>query len=180
MNGKDPGRLEVICGPMFSGKTAELIRRLGQSPGHAIAIKPDLDTRYHETALATHDGKRLPATAVASADQITAAAGSATVIGIDEAHFFGAALLPVCMSLVNTGRRVIVVGVERDHRGQPFEPFPRLLCEADEVLKLSGPCAVCGRPAIHSQRMTDQPGRVIVGGAEMYQARCRACFKPGA
>ncbi len=121
----------------------------------------------------------MPAVAVASADWIANATGEAMVVGIDEGHFFGADLLPVCLSLVTAGRRLIVAGVERDHRGLPFEPFPGLLCEADEVLKLSGPCAVCGRPAIHSQRMTDQPGRVVVGGAELYQPRCRACFKPG-
>jgi thymidine kinase len=104
--------------------------------------------------------------------------GIHTVVGIDEAHFFGAALIAPVMALVNSGVRVIVCGVERDHKGRPFDPFPTLLCEADHVLKMSGPCAVCGRPAIHSQRMTSSDAPIVVGGAEMYQARCRACFKP--
>lgn len=178
----DSGRLEVICGPMFSGKTAELIRRLTEAANSGqivVAIKPADDTRYHKDALATHHGKQYSALGLRSADQIPAAAPDTPVIGIDEAHFFGPTLTPICAALVASGRRVIVSGVERDHRGHPFEPFPSLLCEADEVTKLSGPCAVCGKPAIHSQRMTNDPGRVVVGGAEMYQARCRACFQPG-
>lgn len=178
MDGKDPGRLEVICGPMFSGKTAELIRRLSHAPG-AVAIKPAQDTRYHDDALATHDGRRLAAVAVANAGEIARAARDAPTVGIDEAHFFGAGLVAVCDGLVLLGRRVIVAGVELDHRGLPFEPFPTLLCQADEVVKLTAPCAVCGRPAVQSQRMIDDPGRVVVGGAGMYEARCRACFRPG-
>jgi thymidine kinase len=97
---------------------------------------------------------------------------------IDEAHFFGAALTPVCIELIRRGVRVIVAGVERDHLGRPFEPFPSLLCEADEVVKLSGRCAVCGGPSVHSQRLIASDAHIVVGGAESYQPRCRACFNP--
>jgi thymidine kinase len=108
-----------------------------------------------------------------------AAGGMAQVVAIDEVHFFGAALTPVCLELIRRGVRVILAGVERDHRGVPFEPFPYLLCEADEVVKLSGKCAVCGGPSVHSQRMIASDAAIVVGGAEAYQARCRECFEPG-
>jgi thymidine kinase len=103
----------------------------------------------------------------------------ADVLAIDEIHFFGAALTPIVHQLIGLNKRIILAGVERDHRGRPFEPFPALLCEADEVVKLSGTCAVCGGPSVHSQRMISDDSDIVVGGAEMYQPRCRACFKPG-
>jgi len=167
---------------MFSGKTTELIRRLTEAETagkRTLAIKPLRDDRYAHRELVTHGGARLVATPVASAGEIVGVAAGAEVLGIDEAHFFGAALVSPCLELLRAGRRVIVSGVERDHRGQPFEPFPALLVEADEVVKLSGPCALCGRPAVHSQRMVKLDQAIVVGGAEMYQARCRDCFEPG-
>ncbi len=176
------GHLTVICGPMFSGKTTALIQRLrsAQQAGHStIAIKPACDTRYHAGALASHAGAALDAVNVTDASQVVAASASAEVVGIDEAHFFGAGLITACDALLARGAQVIVAGLERDHRGQPFEPFPRLLVDADDVIKLSGPCALCGRPAVHSQRLVDSSDRIVVGGAEAYQARCRACFVPG-
>jgi thymidine kinase len=182
---RDPGRLEVICGPMFAGKTSELIRRLGAAASQdliTIAIKPFTDTRYitrsGTTGLATHDGKRIDASAVHDASEIGGVVKAAAVIAIAEAHFFGQSLVDPVLALVRSGRRIIVAGVERNHRGEPFDPFPRLLCEADEVVKLSGPCAVCGRPAIHSQRMAPGEEHIVVGGPELYQARCRVCFSP--
>lgn len=167
---------------MFSGKTTALIERLRAahaSGAKTVAIKPLRDTRYQTGALASHAGATLAAVNVAKTSGVVAAAGDAAVVGIDEAHFFGSGLGAACIALVSSGARVIVAGLERDHRGQPFEPFPRLLVEADDVIKLSGPCALCGRPAIHSQRMVDSSERIVVGGAEAYQARCRACFVPG-
>ena len=179
------GRLEVICGPMFAGKTTELMRRLqeAQKQGAKVrAIKPARDTRYRAVELATHNGQHFPAIPVGEAAEIIAAVGDAAsgggVVGIDEIHFFGEALVPVCIGLVNMGARVIVSGVERNHRGEPFQPFPYLLCEADEVIKLSGTCAVCGGPSVHSQRMTASNAHIEVGGADKYQPRCRACFEP--
>ncbi len=178
-----PGRLEVICGPMFAGKTTELVRRLlsAQAAGESvIAVKPARDTRYRVLEIATHTGQTFPAAPVTEAADIPAAAGSADVLAIDEIHFFGPALTPVVRSLIARGTRIIVAGVERDHRGQPFEPFPAMLCEADEVVKLSGACAVCGGPSVHSQRMIASDAAIVVGGAELYQPRCRTCFQPPA
>ncbi len=176
---------------MFSGKTTELIRRmdaLASAGRRAILIKPAADQRYSQAEIVTHTGARRPAIQVESADQVEPAVLAATealprhadgaghIVGIDEAHFFGAALAGVCERLLAVGATVIVAGLERDHRGRPFEPFPSLLCEADEVVKLTGPCAVCGMPAVHSQRMVSGEGRIVVGGAESYQPRCRDCF----
>lgn len=173
------GSLEVICGPMFAGKTSLLMTRLLDAQGKGAttrAFKHASDTRYHATHLATHDGKRIDAVAVCDPIELVARMGKAQVIAIDEAHFFGAWLWDIIVPVLRDRRTLIVAGVERDHLGRPFEPFPRLLVEADTVTKLSGPCAVCGKPAIHSQRMSEDASRVVVGGAELYQARCRECF----
>ncbi len=192
------GRLEIICGPMFAGKTTELIRRVlaARDAGRcAIAIKPSGDHRYHADRILTHDSAArassptpgdtsdsLDAIAIAHPPEIESAAraAGADIVAIDEAHFFGAALSGSVANLLAAGTRVIVAGLERDHRGQPFEPFPWLLCEADEIIKLSSRCSSCGGPAIHSQRMIASTDRIVVGGAEAYQPRCRTCFKPGA
>ncbi len=176
-----PGRLEVICGPMFAGKTTELVRRLldAQRRGERVlAIKPARDTRYRVLEIATHTGETFPATPVADAAAVLPALQNSTVVAIDEVHFFGAAFTPVCQAMIRHGVRVIVAGVERDHLGRPFEPFPALLCEADEVVKLAGTCAICGGPSVHSQRMFASDAAIVVGGAESYQPRCRACFDP--
>ena len=168
---------------MFAGKTTELVRRLlaAQTGGlRVVAFKPARDTRYRILEIATHTGQTFPAAPVTDAAEALAAAGSAQVIAIDEIHFFGPALTPVVKALIVRGARIILAGVERDHRGNPFEPFPALLCEADEVVKFSGACAVCGGPSVHSQRMIDSNAAIVVGGADMYQPRCRHCFTPGA
>jgi len=191
------GRLEVICGPMFAGKTTALIaalervRRAGETC-RVWAFKPALDGRYHPTALASHAGGRFEARAVEHAGEIEEAVlgggGSAggerdrparAVVGIDEAHFFGAALVGPVRALVDSGCRVVVAGLERDHRGEPFEPMPALLCEADAVTKLVAACARCGGEAVHTQRLVASGSRIVVGGAGMYEPRCRACFRPG-
>lgn len=169
--------LLAICGPMFSGKTTALIAHLAQHPG-ALAIKPAIDLRYAAAEIVSHTGQRIPAHAVSIAAEIEPLARDAAVIGIDEVHFFGRDLTPICRRLLLVGKSVVLAGLERDHHGEPFEPFPTLLCEADEVVKLNSPCAVCGRPAIHSQRMVQTPGRIVIGGAESYQPRCRECFQP--
>jgi thymidine kinase len=173
------GSLEVICGPMFAGKTSLLLQRLhaAQCAGQTtLAFKHASDTRYHAAHLATHDGKQMPALAVSDPIELVARIGKAQVIAIDEAHFFGGWLWDIVVPVLRDRRTLIIAGVERDHTGKPFEPFPRLLVEADTVTKLSGPCAVCGKPAIHSQRMNSDNARVVVGGNDLYQARCRECF----
>jgi len=166
---------------MFAGKTTELLRRVREAAatGRRVAVfKPATDSRYSHQEVVAHTGHSMPAEPVRSARDIIGGSAGAEVVAIDEAHFFGFELVGVCAELLRQACRVIVAGLERDHHGRPFEPFPILLCEADEVVKLSGPCAVCGGPAVHSQRMVDAPGRIVVGGAGDYEARCRACFEP--
>ncbi len=179
---KEPvGRLEVICGCMFAGKTTELMRRVREAKGAGESVKvfaPKRDTRSGVGRVRTHGGDAIDAVAVATADELLGLAGAASVVAVDEIHFLGAPLGEVCRSLVRMRRRVIVAGVDRDHRGWPFEPFPALFCEADEVVKLSSVCAKCGRPAVHTQRLIESNAAIVVGGAEAYEPRCRECFRP--
>lgn len=167
---------------MFAGKTTELIRRLAAARAEqplTVAIKPVRDTRYALEELVTHAGERVCAVATPSAAEIPVAVGNAMVIGIDEAHFFGPELTEVCVKLVESGRRVIVSGLEFDHRGDVFEPFPGLLTKADETTRLTAICTLCGGEAIHSQRLVASDERIAVGGVGDYEPRCAQCFKPG-
>jgi thymidine kinase len=173
------GRLEIICGCMFSGKTTELLRRLAEAEVRGLgvaAVGPARDTRYGAARLATHTGAWRAAAAIADAGELVAAAGAAAVVGVDEGHFFSDSILEPVAELVSRGRRVIVAGVPIDHRGRPFPPFPALSAVADEVVRLYAPCAACGAPAVHSQRMGGGDDAIVVGGAGMYEARCEGCF----
>lgn len=164
---------------MFAGKTARLIERLAaaQTAGRAVvAFKHTLDTRYAPDALATHDSRRFPARAVASAEEIRARAGRAEVIGIDEAQFFGRALVAVCAALREAGRAVLVAGIDHDTWGQPFPPLPELRELADQVELRTPACRVCGRPARFSQRLTPIVDGQLVGGLGDYEPRCGRCF----
>ena len=168
---------------MFAGKTTELIRRIEAARAAqeiTLAIKPAKDTRYADQELVTHAGGRTRASAVATVADILAAVGDARVIGIDEAHFFGAELSAVCLALVASGRRVIIVGLEFDHRGDVFEPFPTLLAHSHDTIRITGVCAACGGASIHSQRMVTSVERIHIGGVGDYEPRCAACFIPSA
>lgn len=177
-----PGRLEVICGCMFTGKTTELIRRVraARAAGAAVGVfRPASDLRTAPGVIATHLGESIDAVELEDAFTLPPAAHGFDVVAVDECHFFGEALGEACALLVEVGKRVIVAGVDLDHRGLPFEPFPRLLREAAEVARLTCPCAVCGGPAVHSQRMVEASERIVVGGREVYEPRCAGCFVPG-
>ncbi len=179
------GWIEVICGSMFSGKTEEFIRRVrrAQIARQKVQVfKPALDTRYHQTAIASHSGAREEAIAVRdSADLRARLDPEATVIAIDEVQFFDPGIVDLCSELANAGKRVICAGLDMDFRGEPFGPVPTLLAIAEQVDKLQAICAVCGGPASRSQRLIngepayeDDPV-VLVGADEVYQARCRGC-----
>ena len=173
------GWLEVICGPMFAGKSSHLLARHQSFTQQGLmvnAFKPARDTRYCENRIMTHDGAGLEAIAISNATEI--ASSPAPVVLIDEAHFFGDSLVEPVLHLMGLGRRVVVAGVDKDHRGEPFPPFPRLLIEADSVIKLHARCSRCGQPAVHSQRMIEDDSPIVVGGADLYEARCRRCFVP--
>ena len=182
-------RLEVVCGCMFSGKSEELIRRLTRADiarQRVVAVKPLIDARYDVTAIASHAGRRWPCVAVQDAEQIMRVAEQhrPDVLGIEEAQFFDAALPDVARRLADDGVRVICAGLDLDALGRPFGPMPALMCEAEVVTKLHAVCVVCGADASRSQLLIDgEPapwtdGPLInVGGAESYEARCRACFE---
>lgn len=175
------GWIEVVCGSMFSGKTEELIRRLRRAQiarQHVEIFKPALDTRYADRQVVSHDSNALASTPVDAAEQILLLVGEAHVVGIDEAQFFGPGLVEVCESLARDGRRVVVAGLDQDFRGQPFEPLPQLMAVAEFVSKLHAICAVCGSPANHSQRLSADSGRVLLGAGDAYEPRCRMHFQP--
>lgn len=176
------GWIEAICGSMFSGKTEELIRRLvrAQIARQPVqAFKPSIDVRYAKDHVVAHSGSRIASVEVGAADEILERLADDTrVVGIDEAQFLGAALIPVVERLAASGRRVIVAGLDQDSRGVPFEPMPQLLALAELVTKTMAVCVVCGRPANKTQRLRSDGERVLVGAAEAYEARCRACWTP--
>ncbi len=180
------GKLEVICGSMFSGKSEELIRRLKRqkiAQKEVIVIKPILDTRREVDFVTSHDGSKIAAFAVGQATEIYDLITPTTdVIGIDEAQFFSHELVSVLLELLDKNINIIVAGLNLDFRAVPFGPMPTLLALADTVTKLSAICVVCGDEAFFSQRLVNgEPARyedkiIQVGAQEAYQARCRSCY----
>ncbi len=176
------GWIEVICGPMFSGKSEEMIRRVRRAEiarQRVQLFKPALDDRYDDTDIVSHSQQRLPSRPVASSDEIfTLVEDKTEIVGIDEAQFFDAGLVDVCERLANLGKRVIVAGLDQDYRGRPFVPMPELMAVAEYVTKQLAICMRCGNPAGHTQRLTDSRDRIVVGAQGTYEARCRRCFEP--
>ncbi|MGB9665948.1 MAG: thymidine kinase [Candidatus Cryosericum sp.] len=178
------GRIEVIAGCMFSGKSEELIRRLKRAQiarQKVIALKSSLDDRYGLEAITSHSGVRLDSAVVSSpADVLTIVEERhVEVVGIDEVQFFDSGIIEVAEYFATKGIRVILAGLDQDFRGEPFGPMPELLALAEDVTKLTAVCMVCGRPATRTQRIVNgRPARyddpvVMVGAAESYEARCR-------
>ena len=180
-----PGRLEVITGPMFSGKSEELIRRLKRARiarQRVACYKPDIDLRYHRTAIASHSAQTHEACTVTSVarlrDDLLLQLDEVGVIGVDEAQFFDGTLQDLAMELVHAGKRVLIAGLDTTYAAEPFGPIPNLMAIADEVTKLSAVCMVCGAPAIHTQRLGSSQELVVVGATGVYEARCRLHFRP--
>jgi thymidine kinase len=176
------GWIEVVVGPMFSGKSEELIRRLRRAEfarQRVQIFKPTIDERYAANEIISHSGLGIPSDSVMKAAEIMDKVQARTeVIGIDEAQFLGDEVVEVCTKLANLGKRVIVAGLDTDFRGRPFEPMPRLLAVAEEITKLLAICVRCGNPAVHTQRLVESEELVVVGATGMYEARCRRCFEP--
>ena len=181
------GRLELICGSMFSGKTEELIRRLRRAviaKQKVQVFKPSIDGRYHAERVTSHNGIDFEAYPVSSAREIEAALDpDTTVVAIDEVQFFDEGVSDVCDALAENGKRVICAGLDMDFRGVPFGPMPHLMARAEEVRKLHAICVVCGDEASRTQRLInnipaafDDP-IVLVGTSEVYEARCRQCHE---
>jgi thymidine kinase len=180
-----PGRIEVITGPMFSGKSEELIRRLKRAKiarQRILCFKPDIDLRYHKTAIASHSAQTHDACVVANVERLRevlfAQIDQVEVIGIDEAQFFDESLVALSLELMHLGKRILIAGLDTTFAGEPFSPIPDLMAVADEVEKLSAVCMICGAPAIHTQRLGESQELVVVGAAGMYEARCREHFEP--
>ena len=176
------GWIEVICGPMFSGKSEELIRRLRRAEiarQRIQVFKPLVDDRFSADEIVSHSAMRIQARRVARAGEILEHLEERTqVVGIDEAQFFDERLVDVCDRLANLGKRVVVAGLDQDFLGRPFEPIPQLLAKAEEITKTLAICVRCGNPANFTQRIVDSEERIVVGGASAYEARCRQCFEP--
>lgn len=175
-----PGRVEVICGSMFSGKTEELIRRLKRAKfakQQVEIFKPAIDTRYSDVDVVSHDQNVIPSTPVESSTSILLLASDIDVVGIDEAQFFDNGLVEVCNKLAEQGTRVIVAGLDMDYKGMPFGPMPLLCAIADEVSKVHAICVKCGSLAYISHRLVDNDRRVMLGETAEYEPLCRACYR---
>lgn len=178
--GHRPGRIEVVCGSMFSGKTEELIRRLKRAKiarQRVIIFKPVLDTRYSDKDVVSHDHNSIHSIPVDTSAAIASQAKGYDVIGIDEAQFFDEGLLNVCNLLAYQGVRVIIAGLDMDFQGQPFGPIPALLAVADEVTKVHAICVKCGNLAYASHRLVKNSSQVMLGEKTEYEPLCRECFR---
>ena len=174
------GRIEVICGSMFSGKTEELIRRMKRAEiarQKVEIFKPSIDTRYAEQDVVSHEGKVIPSTPVDSSASILLLSADTDVVGIDEAQFFDENLIDVCNELANRGTRVIVAGLDLDFKGIPFGPIPQLCAIADDVTKVHAICVHCGAQAYISHRTIDEEKRVLLGEQTIYEPLCRSCYQ---
>ncbi len=169
---------------MFSGKSEELIRRLGRAKIARKCVqvfKPSIDTRYSVNEIVTHSDRRMEAEPVDSpADILQKLDWRAETIGIDEANFFGTELVEITTRLADLGKQVIVAGLDTDYLGRPFPPIPDLLALAEFITKMLAVCMRCGSPAKHSQRLVESRELILVGAVDSYEARCRRCFEPGA
>ena len=173
------GRIEVICGSMFSGKTEELIRRLKRAKFAKQKVeifKPALDTRYSEDEVVSHDSNHISSTPLESSTSILLLATDVDVVGIDEAQFFDADLVDVCNELARRGTRVIIAGLDMDFKCQPFGPMPALMSIADEVTKVHAICVRCGNLAYVSHRLVSNDKQVLLGEKAEYEPLCRDCY----
>ena len=176
------GWIEIICGSMFSGKTEELIRRLRRAEiaKQKIQIfKPMIDNRYSEKHIVSHDKSKMTSQQVSNSEELYKNVKSDTqVVGIDEAQFFDKKLVEICQKLANENRRVIVAGLDQDYLGRPFHPVPELLATAEYITKTLAICMKCGNPANRTQRLIKSNKEILLGEKDIYEARCRNCFKP--
>jgi len=177
------GWIEAICGPMFSGKSEELMRRLRRAMiarKRVQVFKPIIDDRYSANEIVSHTDMRMNSEAIARASDIIGRLDWRTqVVGIDEANFFGQDLVEIATQLADSGKQVIVAGLDTDYLGRPFPPMPDLLTLAESITKTLAICMRCGNPAKHTQRLVESNDLIVVGAAGAYEARCRRCFEPG-
>ena len=174
------GRIEVICGSMFSGKTEELIRRMKRAKFAKQKVeifKPAIDTRYSDEDVVSHDHNAIPSTPIDASASILLLSSDIDVVGIDEAQFLDESLVDVCNQLANRGVRVIIAGLDMDFQGVPFGPIPALCAVADEVTKVHAICVRCGALAYVSHRLVRDSRRVMLGEKMEYEPLCRDCYQ---
>lgn len=182
MRRSQDGWVEVICGPMFSGKSEELIRRVTRSQIARIPVqvfKPAVDDRYATSEVVSHSALKIDAVPVDSSNRMLQMISDSTrVIGIDEGQFFDEGLVDIVDNLAATGIQVIIAGLDTDYLRRPFEPIPTLCDRAEYVNKMLAVCHRCGGPALYTQRLVQSDELVVLGAQDAYEARCRMCYDP--
>lgn len=175
------GRIEVVCGSMFSGKTEELIRRVRRAQlakQNVQVFKPAIDARYSISEVASHNDRRISSIVIKDINEILSLLEPHTrVVAIDEAQFFSQDILRVVQILANKGLRVIIAGLDMNWKGEPFHPMPELMAIAEEVTKHQAICMVCGEHASRTQKLVADEAQILVGASEAYEARCRRCHE---
>jgi len=177
------GWIEAICGPMFSGKSEELMRRLRRAiiaRKRVQVFKPAIDERYSSDEIVSHNDLRMKSQVIQRASEILPLLDPRTeVVGIDESNFFGPDLVEVATQMADGGKQVLIAGLDTDYMGRPFPPMPDLLTLAESITKTLAICMRCGNPVKHTQRLVESDDLIVVGAGGMYEARCRRCFEPG-
>ena len=175
------GWIEVICGPMFSGKTEELIRRLKRAliaKNKILVFKPKIDNRYSDNHIVSHDNNSIESVAIKNGHEkdIIKLSKNINIIGIDEIQFFNVEIVSICINMANQGKRIIISGLDKDFKGNPFGIIPNILCESEYITKLNAICNICGNYAFFTRRISRDKNQVLLGKSDIYEANCRNCF----
>ena len=176
---ENAGIIEVICGPMFSGKTKALINRAKKElidNQDILVFKPSVDNRYSEVNVVSHDRKKIECIVIKSSYEILNYIDSANVFLIDEAQFFDIEIVSICKKLVKTGKKVILAGLDKDYEAKPFGQMENLMSISNNITKLTSKCSLCGNDAEYSFRLTNNTKQVLIGEAEKYEPRCKTCY----